>query len=831
MRRFAFALITLVATAYFSSCGGGNPPAAIPSAAASLSVYALSYGSFTIGAASAAQTVTLTNNGGATLNISSIAPSPNFAETNTCGGSVAVGASCSISVTFTPTAVGDLTGSVTISDNALGGPQIISLTGTGKAGVTVAGVIFKSGVSGATVTVYAINSDGSNGAVLGTGTTDANGIFSVSLTPAPTGPVRVVASGGTYVSEWDGSTITSSSTVSATIDNASTGASGLVVTAVSTFVDFLTHGKLASSSTTIVAAHAAAEATIVGFYGFTPGSSVETLMPSLVKTDIASNPDAVKLGLILGTLAEEGKLLLSSDPDALIDALAVDISDGIWDGERSGTVITLGTGPLPSTAGTSDFLSDLAAFIKSSLATTTAGITISDASSLDDSVAASVSTCICTPTAVGLAATSSGAINSLAFGGKQYLFVAARAEGVVVIDITDPTLTAPTVNAWPQISSNTTGGFSGADVGGIIPFVGTAGHPQVLAFSYGSKHVVVLNAQTLVSGVPGTDNPVDAEMDVPLAATSPVGFSGGSAYIGSGVPLGGSLLFLATADGYMVFDASQVGPSGTPIVKLYPVDDTSEEIAENMGADILHRLMLGGNEDGGFQLIDLTAGATSGVSYYVTPSNFTTLFPNTLSTSVDGDAADSALQVGIMTFEDTSDAEFVNLATITKTVSTTTGVLNSWAPAAGGTAHVQLGSSGPTISGAAVDSTTHLVQFMAGYSTDFAVGQLQDPNSVPSGSWQGMSDWSFLNLNTYLTSYAEALDPHADGVVYNLLKKTTYGYVLDGSAHGVVETDLAGLLAIARAGTTGDAAHQPGTDPTTVTNTTTGGKVMQEVTW
>ena len=87
---------------------------------------------------SAGQSVTLTNSGTAALAISSIAitgaNSGDFAETNTCPAStanLAVGAKCTINVTFTPTATGNRAASVTITDNAIGSPQSVSLTGTG----------------------------------------------------------------------------------------------------------------------------------------------------------------------------------------------------------------------------------------------------------------------------------------------------------------------------------------------------------------------------------------------------------------------------------------------------------------------------------------------------------------------------------------------------------------------------------------------------------------------------------------------------------------------------------------------------------------------------
>jgi hypothetical protein len=97
----------------------------------SLTPSSLTFSSQTVGTTSAAQSVTLKNNGSATLSITSIAASGDYAQTNTCGTSVAAGSSCTISVTFHPTTTGTRTGTVTIADNAAGSPETINLTGTG----------------------------------------------------------------------------------------------------------------------------------------------------------------------------------------------------------------------------------------------------------------------------------------------------------------------------------------------------------------------------------------------------------------------------------------------------------------------------------------------------------------------------------------------------------------------------------------------------------------------------------------------------------------------------------------------------------------------------
>jgi hypothetical protein len=97
---------------------------------ASLAPASLAFASQALATTSSARTVTLLDAGSAALNISNIAATGDFAVTNTCGASVAGGANCTISVIFTPTAIGTRTGSLTVTDNAAGSPHTISLSGT-----------------------------------------------------------------------------------------------------------------------------------------------------------------------------------------------------------------------------------------------------------------------------------------------------------------------------------------------------------------------------------------------------------------------------------------------------------------------------------------------------------------------------------------------------------------------------------------------------------------------------------------------------------------------------------------------------------------------------
>ncbi len=118
--------------------------------AVSLSSSSLTFGSQAAGTSSPAQTETLTNSGGATLNISRIEVSGDFAETNNCGTSLVSGGNCTISVTFSPTATGTRTGVLTITDDAAGSPHTVNLSGTGAASGLGLGVA-SGGSSSATV--------------------------------------------------------------------------------------------------------------------------------------------------------------------------------------------------------------------------------------------------------------------------------------------------------------------------------------------------------------------------------------------------------------------------------------------------------------------------------------------------------------------------------------------------------------------------------------------------------------------------------------------------------------------------------------------------------
>jgi kumamolisin len=150
----------------------------------SLTPGSLSFGTVVVGAASAAKKATLTNNSSTTMYFSSITTSANFSQTNTCGSTLAAGKSCTISVTFTPTQVGALTGTLSVNDNGTNSPQTVSLSGTGKAqaALTPATATYSATVVGKSSAAKVFTLKNNQNVILRDLSISTTGPFSVSST-------------------------------------------------------------------------------------------------------------------------------------------------------------------------------------------------------------------------------------------------------------------------------------------------------------------------------------------------------------------------------------------------------------------------------------------------------------------------------------------------------------------------------------------------------------------------------------------------------------------------------------------------------------------------
>lgn len=133
-RTFAFllgAVVILVATA---GCGGDSstPATPTPTTPTAPPPVTLSPASLTFtGLTADPQAVTLSNTGSKVLAVTSVAVTGNFSETDNCVGTIDIGATCTISVTFVRmfSTAGPSSGVVTITDDASTSPQGVVLAG------------------------------------------------------------------------------------------------------------------------------------------------------------------------------------------------------------------------------------------------------------------------------------------------------------------------------------------------------------------------------------------------------------------------------------------------------------------------------------------------------------------------------------------------------------------------------------------------------------------------------------------------------------------------------------------------------------------------------
>jgi len=150
--------------------------------AATVSPASETWAAVAIGSKGGQKTVTLTNPGTATINISSITfsganPGDFAIFSKTCSTTLAAGASCTVNVVIGPTASGTRTATLNFSDSDSNSPQSVALSGLGTSGVVAASpssIAFGSTALG--------TSSASQSVTLSNGGTSSLAISSVALT-------------------------------------------------------------------------------------------------------------------------------------------------------------------------------------------------------------------------------------------------------------------------------------------------------------------------------------------------------------------------------------------------------------------------------------------------------------------------------------------------------------------------------------------------------------------------------------------------------------------------------------------------------------------------
>jgi hypothetical protein len=126
-----------------------------------------SFGSVAVGNSSSSIDFVLTNTGEGAISISNVAATGDFSQTNNCSSSLALGATCTVSVVFSPTATGLRSGLLSVTTNTGVGVYTASLSGkgaprdvTGSVSITSGGLVYNRAAKTGTETIKVTNTTG-----------------------------------------------------------------------------------------------------------------------------------------------------------------------------------------------------------------------------------------------------------------------------------------------------------------------------------------------------------------------------------------------------------------------------------------------------------------------------------------------------------------------------------------------------------------------------------------------------------------------------------------------------------------------------------------------
>ena len=634
---------------------------------------------------------------------------------------------------------------------------LVSAGGCGSSssgGVSVAGQVFAAPVDGATVHVFAADPQGQpTGDALATTTTDGSGHYKVSVDDAPGNALIVTATGGSYVSEADGTTQTLG-TLTALLPASAAGVNQVEINPLTNAITGAAQNLAATKGMALAAAVGDANAAVKKLIGLDalagdPGSTAAD--------PAATSGDGWLLAALAGTL-EQLRANTALSPAQLYQAMQDDVADTRLDGLKNAQPVALGSGALQSSLFTTQWSGAANAFGAANPQYRAAVTSISDA--LQAAAQAN-----------GIVVGSSGSIAPLQTQstGTQ-LFFAARADGLVVLDMKDPASPAATrmaaINAAVmRNAAGTTGFYTSLDGIVINPTpINTPGGPKVFAllFSYLSKVVVSVNL---------TDGTLAQTATLPISRT--VSFSGATASIAGGIADGKrGLIWLATADGLMGLDPSDLTKAPTLIAQ-----PASTQINENLGGDPARDIVYSPDYlNRGLVIFQLGEAK----AYVMDPATWKTVTSSWVAGELDGVALDSQYQVAVIAPE---GGGTVGLLTYTRPSGSTAAV-----GAITDTPRFKLFTAGGSPAGSALDPITHSV-LLIGEGSGMTVGVLDDPSSP---TWAGFSKLARTGTSTY---HFEPHDPHTVGV-FNVQGKP-YGFLLQGSGspYKVVVVDLPAFLA------------------------------------
>jgi len=256
---------------------------------------------------------------------------------------------------------------------------------------TISGTAVKGPVANATMTAFSIN-NGAMGSQIGTGQTDAQGNFTMSVGDY-SGPVMLQMKGGSYVDEATGTTMAmqQSDMMTAVIPSMSAGAavSGVQMTPVTSMAQTMAQGM----SGGMTAANIATANTAMGNYFMVNDIlHVHPMDPLIQGAGSGADQNAKNYGVAIAAMSQLAKNTGMSFSSGMVTAMMSDASDGRMNGMTGTSPVQMGGGMMGGTmmssnSGTSGMATAMSQFIQSSM--NKSGVTLADMQSLMNKLTAS----------------------------------------------------------------------------------------------------------------------------------------------------------------------------------------------------------------------------------------------------------------------------------------------------------------------------------------------------------------------------------------------------------------------------------------------------------
>jgi hypothetical protein len=282
-----------------------------------------------------------------------------------------------------------LIGSMSILFGCGGGGSSVT-TPEGPGGTTgangmISGTAVKGPISGGTVTAFAV-ANGTMGMQLASGITDSRGNFNISIGDYA-GPIMLQMSGGTYVDEATGATVTMAPgdvmTAVMTALSSNTTVTGVQITPLTSMAQAMAHNMAGGMTDANIAA---ANTQIGNYFMVSDILHTQPMNPLVPGSGTGATQDMRNYGMAIAAMTEYAKNIGMTSSSGIVTSMMNDASDGVLNGMMGTTQIAMGgmTGGtmMQPTAGTTGLAIAMTQFVGSAM--NQSGLTLSDMQALMD---------------------------------------------------------------------------------------------------------------------------------------------------------------------------------------------------------------------------------------------------------------------------------------------------------------------------------------------------------------------------------------------------------------------------------------------------------------